>query len=111
MRPCTRHPVSDEAFAFAHEQLWLAPGLEPYLRLILTPARFTASAVAGVDTAPERLAQFAGGGGLCSQQGLRGFLGRLVRGPPGGGTGAARVGPGPPARAPPPPPDQGAGRG
>jgi hypothetical protein len=99
MRPCTRHPVSDEAFAFAHEQLWLAPGLEPYLRLILTPARFTASAVAGVDTAPERLAQFAVGGALCSQQGLRDFLGRLVRVTLDGEPGAAWIVPDPMADA------------
>jgi len=60
--PCPRRALPETAFAFAHEQLWLARDLEPYLQPLLTPERFAAFTLAPRSVPDERLARFAVGG-------------------------------------------------
>jgi hypothetical protein len=60
--PCPRRALPETAFAFAHEQLWLARDLEPHLQPLLTAERFAAFTLAPRSVPDARLARFAVGG-------------------------------------------------
>lgn len=54
--------MSDAAFAFARDSLWLARDFEAPLAATLAPERWRASGLAGTDTPVERLERFTDGG-------------------------------------------------
>lgn len=61
-QPPARRSVSDGAYDYVRERLWLARGLGPYLLEVLDPARFSCWTVADPAVTDERLGRFGAGG-------------------------------------------------
>ena len=53
-----RRPMSDAAYQYAWDRLWLSRGLEPLLRSTLTPQRFRCWTIANSEVSDEQLARF-----------------------------------------------------
>lgn len=54
--------LGPDAFEYLHERLWLARGLEPFLKRVVVSWRFRASTVADAQISDERLLRFTVGG-------------------------------------------------
>jgi hypothetical protein len=76
---CTRRPVSDRAFDFVREQLWLARGLEPFLQEALSRERWAATTFAEPAVPDARLQRFSDGGRLCAPHPLDAGVLAVVR--------------------------------